>query len=219
VADAPPTSFAAPVLNICNVVRPGDPQSLRTVFFANRLGDFKGFLLALENRVCKAEPLMIVAVGSGFARAAENADLMERGNVSLIYSTSTEVPAWTAGRGTPAGFGPFTDRFTKARFSLNDLDDGIAINYHDAVVVAGTAIHLAADNGAVQAAGVDTQLNNLNLANSVQAAGGTLSFAQGQNNGRATGKLVPLRQIGQSPLAQPPADRCIYATGDPCVGS
>lgn len=218
IRSAPPGIFEPVVTNICNVVHPGSPASLHLVLYAGRLGDVKSLLQSLENRVCKAEPLVILAVGTGIAAAAEYSDLMARANVSVVYATSADAPRWRAGApGTPAGFGAFRQRFSDDGFDPASLDDGLAIAYHDAVVTAATAIHLAATRGDVRATGVDTQLNNLNLAYSVPAASGTLSFTQDGNGGRAVGKLVPLRQIGSSPLVTLPADRCVSVVGGSCT--
>ena len=203
-------------INICgaeNVAPPDVPIDM--VLYAGRVADFEAFVRSLDNRRCRDRPLTILAGATGFDDARRYENLLDHANLTVIYATSADPEAWTAGlAGTPAGFSVFRDRFRANGFDEGSLGDGYAIMYHDAVVSAAAAIRLAAEGGAPTAEGVNTQLSNIGLDLSVPGASGDLSFPD-PALGRAVGKVIPLRRIGGDPAALP-ADRCVYVTGRAC---
>jgi hypothetical protein len=201
---ATPDVFDPVVTNLCNAVN--DPAKLNTVLFAGRVADFKAFAQVLADRTCKATPLAILVGATGFGAAQQYANILDQGNVTVIYSSSAAAPDWAAGRpGTPEGFPAFLNQFEQLGFPAGSLDDGYAIMYHDAVVTAARAIRLAAQGAEVPGpADVEVQFGNLTRAYTVRAASGTLAFGV-RPDGRATGKLVVYRQLGTGTPIRLPA--------------
>ena len=189
------------------------------VFYAGRVADFRAFVEALRSRSCRSTPLAVVVGATGFDAARAYEKLIEEADLTVVYATSADAPTWTAaGAGTPVGFAPFLQQFRERGFDDRSLGDGYAIMYHDAVASAAVAIRLAAQSDRIpNARDVDTQFGNVALGFPVYGASGTLSFAASPD-GRARGKLIPLRQIGLTTPVRLPADRCTYVVGQPCTG-
>jgi hypothetical protein len=188
--------FDPVVTNLCNAVN-DRVHPLQMVFFAGRVADFRGFAEVLKTRTCKAAPLTVLVGATGFHAARNYVDILDEGNVTVIYSSSADAPRWIQG-GTerPEGFATFLDSFRKNGFTDESLSDGYAIMYHDAVASAARAIRVAAQGVAVpRPADVMVQFRNLSLAYVVRGASGTLSFA-GRLDGRAKGKVIVYRQLG-----------------------
>jgi hypothetical protein len=210
--NATPGVFFPVVTNICNAVN-DSINPLDMVFYAGRVADFKAFADSLENRTCVSNPLTVLVGATGFNAAQQYAGVLDKGNVTVIYATSADAPAWLGRQpGTPEGFARFAEQFRNSGFAESSLSDGYAIMHHDALVSAASAIRLAAQGRSVPPAlDVDTQFSNLNLAYAVRAASGTLSFPDAAN-GRAVGKLIPIRQIGLKTSIQLPANPIPYVT-------
>ena len=220
VSGATPGVFNPVVASICTAAFAPDPvERLDMVFYAGRVADFRTFVETLNGRTCRSAPLTILVGATGFDAAREYEKLIEDANLTVVYATSADAPTWTTARaGTPLGFGRFLGEFRARGFDDRGLADGYAIMYHDAVASAAVAIRLAAQSDRIpKARDVDTQFNNVALAYPVYGASGTLSFAASPD-GRAAGKLIPLRQIGLTTPIRLPDDRCTYIVGAPCAG-
>lgn len=193
---AAPNVFDPVVTNLCSAaVHPQTP--LDTVFFAGRVADFHAFALRLENRTCRNRPLAVLVGATGFHGAQQYEDVLKRGNVTVIYASSADSPAWINGApDTPEGFPRFRQKFRAFGYADASLVDGYAIMYHDAVATAVRAVRLAAQGGVLrQPQQVQDQFGNISQAYRVRGASGTLSFA-GRPDGRAAEKVVVYRQLG-----------------------
>ena len=211
--------FNPVVTNLCNAAVDPDPVNrLDTVLYAGRVADFRGFVDSLNARSCKRQPLAVLVGATGFDAVRAYEPLIEEANVTVLYATSADPIAWAATRpGTPAGFAPFVGQFGANGFDGGTLGDGYAIMYHDALASTATAVRLAAQGDRVpKARDVTTQFGNVTLAYAVRGASGTLSFPP-STDGRAVGKLIPLRQVGRSTPIRLPDDRCTYVVGAPCA--
>ena len=211
---AMPNVFSPVVTNLCNAVA-DDAIKLDMVFFAGRVADFPSLAAALKERTCRNHPLTIMVGATGFQLSPQQVGLLDEANVSVIWASSADAPAWIGKRpGTPAGFADFLRVYkVDEKFPSEDLNDGYAVMYHDAVASAVKAIRMATGRDNLPgAADVQTQFSNLALAHKVAGASGTLSFGGRANCvGRATGKVVVYRQLGRTgPLL--PADVPSYLT-------
>jgi hypothetical protein len=207
-APAPPNVFAPVVESICTAVNePAAPLSV--VFYAGRVADFKVFADRLKGRTCVNTPLAVLVGATGFQVAAEYENILKDGNVTVIYSTSTDATAWREGRnGKPEGFDGFLAAFQALGFDFGSLDNGYAIMYHDAVASAIRATRLATDGTTLPVPdGVRIQLKNVK----VVGASSTLIFPD-STHGRAKGRLVVYRQFG-APHWQLPGNLEPYRTG------
>lgn len=204
--------FAPVVTNLCNAVNDAKTP-LDTVFFAGRVADFRMFAEALEGRTCQKTPLAVLVGATGFHAAQQYSKVLERGNVTVIYSSSADGPAWVKGANdAPEGFGRFLSAYRERGFADVSLTDGYAIMYHDALATAAQATRLAALGSTIpQPAEVNVQFGNLTRAYAVRAASGTFSFAD-RPDGRAMGKVVVYRQIGFSTPYRLPASPAPYVT-------
>jgi len=209
--NAAPGVFVPVVTNICNAVN-DQANPLDMIFYAGRVADFKALADSLENRTCVLKPITVLVGATGFNAAQQYAEVLNKGNVTVLYATSADAPAWIGGEpGTPEGFEDFAESFRSKGFAESSLADGYAIMHHDALASAASAIGLAAQGRPVPTAqDVDTQFSNLSLASTVRAASGTLSFPDAAI-GRAVGKVIPIRQIGLK-TSQLPTDRIPYVT-------
>ncbi|MEH1014870.1 hypothetical protein V6U90_17385 [Micromonospora sp. CPCC 206060] len=209
---ATPNVFNPVVTNICTAVN-NRKTPLDMVFFAGRVADFRAFAGALEQRICRDDPLAVLVGATGFQEAQQYADVLERGNITVIYASSTDPPAWINGRNSPPdGFGPFHERYQQLGFDNASLADGYAIMYHDALVSAALAIRVATLGSPIpKPADVQGQVANLTGAYVVRAASGTLSFAE-REDGRAAGKVVTYRQVGRNRAIHLPPDLPPYLT-------
>jgi hypothetical protein len=204
--------FAPVVTNICNAVMDRSTP-LDTVFFAGRAADFQVFARVLEGRTCRKTPLAVLVCTTGFHAAQEYSDVLDRGNVTVISSSSADDPAWVKGMNdTPEGFSKFLSAYRDRGFADASLIDGYAIMYHDALATAAQATRLATLGSTIpQPAEVDVQFGNLTGAYTVRAASGTFSFAD-RPDGRARGKVVVYRQVGLSTPYRLPAGAAPYVT-------
>lgn len=205
--DATPNVFAPVVERICNaVVDPVAPINM--IFYAGRVADFEVFAERLKGRECSPTPLAVLVGATGFQAAESYESVLDDGNLTVIYSSSADAPAWSQGRnGAPEHFPGFHSAFRR-HFAEEDLKDGFAIMYYDAVGSAAVAIRAAA-TGVVtpDPADVELQLNNI----SVRGASGELSFTD-RTNGRAKNKIVVYRQIGGKTDFQLPKGVAPYRT-------
>lgn len=200
--------FASIRDNICNAVA---FSKLDTIFFAGRVADFPVFAESLSGRVCPEKPLTVMVGATGFHAAAAQADVLDAGNVTVIYASSADAPSWAGGGpDTPKHFGAFLDAFRSSGFDDASLVDGYAVMYHDAVAATAHVIRMATNGIAVpSAADVNAQFTNVTLASTVPAASGTLAFGpRAAVDGRVSGKVIVFRQIGKSsprlPAGVPP---------------
>ena len=217
---ATPEIFSPVVANVCVAVFDPDPvRRADMVLYAGRVADFREFVDTLKSRTCRRIPLTILVGATGFDAATDYQQAIDEANVTVVYATSADAPTWkNTGTGTPEGFAPFLQQFRANDFDENSLGDGYAIMYHDAVASAAVAIRLAAQSGRTpKARDVETQFGNITPGSPVLGASGALSFA-GSEDGRALGKLIPLRQIGGTTSFRLPDDRCTYVVGSPCAG-
>ena len=210
--NAAPGVFVPVVTNICNAVN-DSASPLDMIFYAGRVADFRALADSLENRTCISKPIAVLVGATGFNAAQQYAEVLDKGNVTVLYATSADASAWIGREpGTPEGFAPFVEQFRSNGFAESSLADGYAIMNHDALVSAASAIRLAAQGRPVPTAqDVDTQFSNLSLASTVRAASGTLSFPDAAI-GRAVGKVIPIRQIGLKTPIQLPTNRIPYVT-------
>ncbi|WP_156057725.1 hypothetical protein [Micromonospora parva] len=198
---AMPNVFSPVVTNLCNAVA-DDAIKLQMVFYAGRVADFPSLAAALRERTCRSHPLTIMVGATGFQLSPQQVNLLDEANVSVIWASSADAPAWIGRRpGTPAGFADFLKAYhVDEKFPSDNLNDGYAVMYHDAVASAVKAIRMATGRDNLPgAADVQTQFSNLTLAHKVAGASGTLSFGGRANgDGRATGKVVMYRQLGKT---------------------
>jgi len=203
---AAPQVFQTASKNICAA------DGVDTVLYAGRVADFEAFAKSLEQRICPERELTVLVGATGFQSAQRYVDLLDRARITVVYASSSDAPAWSAGKpGTPIGFPRFAEQFRGRGFPADHLADGYAIAYHDALVTIGTAIRLAALNRTPTPADVNSQLSTLNLSEAVRAASGTLTFSI-DTDGRATGKAIPYRQIGTATSIRLPQDLEAYRT-------
>jgi hypothetical protein len=191
---ARPGVFSPVMTNVCNAADPD--KGLDMIFYAGRTADFNAFAEALSTRICQKSPLVVFAVGTGFQVSQRLVEALSSSKVTVVYASGTD-PEWIndpANR--PKGFTMFLD-IARSDFGAESLTDGFAIMYHDAVVCAVRALHLAVEaDGSPSPIGVKIQFDNLRYTvNSVEAASGTLAF-HSEGDGRASGKAVVIRQIG-----------------------
>jgi hypothetical protein len=179
------------------------------VFYAGRVTDFEVFAKRLKGRTCRNTHLAILVGATGFQVAAKYEDTLIDGNITVIYSTSTDSAAWREGRSDkPEGFDTFLKAFKDLGFDDSSLDNGYGIMYHDAVGSAIKATRDATDGTRLPVPpGVRLQLKNVKLA----GASSMLTFPD-STYGRAKGRLVVYRQIGSTHWQLPP-DVEPYRTG------
>lgn len=206
-----PTVFDPVVRNICNASdRVEDP--LNIVFYAGREVDFEAFAKSLEERTCKDRPLAMLVGSTGFANAERYEDVLENTNMTVVNASSSDSLTWSqhpTDDGTPEGFVKFVTAYQEYASGVTDsLADGYAIAHHDALASAAQAIRLAAGN--VPTLIPDSHnvashgFGHLSLAHQVIAASGTLTFPP--ENGRPTGRRIPIRQINLNTAIQLPAN-------------
>ncbi|WFF00519.1 hypothetical protein [Micromonospora sp. WMMD964] len=209
-----PRAFDGIVRSLCTAVN-HKTKNLQMVFFAGRVADFPSFAEMLKERTCDDEPLTVMVGATGFQLSKQQEAMLDEANVSVIWVSSADAPAWIEKRnGTPAGFADFLKVYRdEAKYPADTLNDGYALMYHDAVASAVRAIRMAAERVDIPTAeGVQTQFGNVALAYEVSGATGTLSFGERADiDGRATGKAVMYRQIG-SKGPRLPADVQPYLT-------
>ncbi|MET8045021.1 hypothetical protein ABZU25_29675 [Micromonospora sp. NPDC005215] len=213
---AMPRVFDPIVRNLCSAVNNGNKtRKLQMVFFAGRVADFPSFAEALKERICRSDPLTIMVGATGFQLSPQQVALLDAANVSVIWASSADAPAWIKNRpGTPAGFADFLKVYRdEEKYPADTLNDGYAVMYHDAVASAVRAIRMAVGRDNIPTAdGVQTQFSNLALAHEIVGATGTLTFGERADiDGRATGKAVMYRQMGKTP-PRLPADAAPYLT-------
>lgn len=213
---AMPRVFDRIVKNVCDAVNNSNKtQKLQMVFFAGRVADFPSFAAVLKERMCRSDPLTIMVGATGFQLSPQLVTDLDKMNVSVIWASSADAPAWIRNRpGTPGGFADFLKVYRdEEKYLASTLDDGYAVMYHDAVASAVRAIRMAVPRDNIPTANwVQSQFTNLVLANETAGATGTLTFGErAAIDGRATGKAVSYRQMGQSP-PRLPADAAPYLT-------
>jgi len=193
---AAPDVFLPVVTNLCDAANE-PPTSLDMVFYAGRIADFGAFTDALKARTCQQRPLTVLTGATGYAEADAYANTLASSNVKVVVATSSDSASWgTNEPGTPPGYAAFLTAYHDRGFTDDDLLDGYAIVHHDALATAAQAIRLAALGTPTHAPtpeDVAGQFGRLNLAYTVQAASGTLSFPP--EGGRVTGQPLPLEQI------------------------
>ncbi|MGH3855760.1 MAG: hypothetical protein ACRDR6_20185 [Pseudonocardiaceae bacterium] len=161
--------------------------------------DFTSFAQALNGaeRTCRDRPLTVLTGATGFAATRDYMTLLKNANATLVYATSSDPAAWDKNEpGTPPGYAAFLAAYHASGFLTDaDLADGYAIAHHDALVTAALAIRLAADasSGVSTPQDVISGFSHLNLAYSVPAASGTLTFPP--EGGRAIGRPLVIQQI------------------------
>lgn len=204
-------SHLGPVMqNICADSK--DPKKpLNIVFYAGRVADFRTVVDFLKNRNCKkGHPLTVMVGATGFAQAEEYKDLLEEANVTVIYASSSDSESWAVN--APDDTENYADFLKDYEFDRAGLVDGYAIAHHDALATVATAVGLATQGLQVPTArDVAIQFGSLNTVNKVRAASGELSFTV--SGGRATGRLIPIRQIGTSGQFGLPPDHRPYKVG------
>lgn len=201
---ATPQVFQPVTANICT-------SGADTILYAGRVADFEAFADSLASRACPGD-LAVLVGATGFQSAERYVDRLDRARVTVIYTSSSDATAWTAGRaGTPDGFARFVEHFNARGYPTTDLADGYAIAYHDALAAVAMATRLAAAGHRPAPADVRSQIDNLNLSAAVHAASGTLTFSIG-TDGRSIGKAVPYRQIGTATRYRLPDNLPPYIT-------
>lgn len=198
-SEANPGLFRGATTNIC-AVRPD------VVFFAGRRVDLSGFLDSLANRACQLHPLTVVTVDADRGVFPGDDEELRNRKITLVYADASNPRDWVAGTvETPERFQDFERSFEQRGFGLANLNDGMAISFHDAVLTAAQASRLAAlpsDPNPPVAADVRSQLLNLNTVSSVPGASGTLSFsyrgADGVESGNPIGKPIPVMEFPSS---------------------
>lgn len=204
---AQPHVFAPLVTNLCNAVNDRD-NPLDTVLYSGRVTDFEFFAKALADRQCRNAPLTILTAATGFASAERYKEILDDGNVTVIYATSCDPVGWLKGAvPAPPDFAAFLQSYEEAGFPHGDLNDGMAIAHHDALATAAMAIRLSPPPH--QPADVAAQFGNLVLAYQVRGASGTLSFPA-DARGRATERSIPIRQIGADAVPNLPENFTPY---------
>jgi ABC-type branched-subunit amino acid transport system substrate-binding protein len=208
-APAPSAVFAPVVERICTAVNEPD-ASLRVIFYAGRVADFEEFAKRLRGRTCVSKPLAVLSGATGFQVAATYEQTLIDGNVTVIYSTSSDSIAWREGRkDKPEGFERFVAAFRALGFGDGSLDNGYGIMYHDAVASAIRATRVATDATTLPVpGGVRLQFKNITMA----GASSTFTFPE-SNYGRAKGRIVVYRQIGSTHWRLP-QDLEPYRTGE-----
>ncbi|GHE45547.1 hypothetical protein GCM10017673_54500 [Streptosporangium violaceochromogenes] len=201
--DQPATAniFAPLVTNLCVAVN--DQQSpLDTVLYAGRVADFPSFAKALKDRVCKGKPLTVLTGATGFASAQNLRQVLEEGNVTVFYASSSDAVGWSQPGSpyVPEDFSDFVKDYKAQGFPPEDLNDGLVIAHHDAFATAAQAIRQAPDP---TLANVVAQFDNLVFASLVRGASGRLSFPDGAK-GRAVNRPIPMLQLGERMLLDPP---------------
>jgi hypothetical protein len=195
---AVPDVFFPVVTNLCNAAN--DPHApLDMVFFAGRVTDFGAFTAALKARTCVQRSLTVVLVATAAADAQVYMNTLTSSNVKVVAATSADSASWGRNEpGTPEGYPAFLAAYHDRGFVDDaDLMDSYAIAHHDALATAAQAIRLASlgtQTHAPNPEDVAGQFGRLNLAYVVRAASGTLSFPS--EGGRATGRPIPIKQIG-----------------------
>jgi hypothetical protein len=204
-ANATPQVFQPVTANICT-------SGADTILYAGRVADFEAFTDSLASRACAGD-LAVLVGATGFQSAERYVDRLDNAHVTVLYTSSSDAAAWTAGRaGTPNGFAKFSEQFKARGYPATDLADGYAIAYHDALAAVAMATRLAAVGHTPAPADVRSQIDNLNLSAAVDAGSGTLTFSIG-TDGRAIGKAVPYRQIGKATKFRLPDNLPPYITG------
>ncbi|MEV0389477.1 hypothetical protein [Nonomuraea sp. NPDC050643] len=195
--------FAAVVTNLCTAVNFRE-NPLDTVLYAGRGADFVYFAHALENRQCKNVPLTVLAAATGFASTDIYRQVLKNGNVTVIYATSADAASWERQTSEPpAGFADFATAYQRQGFATKELNDGMAIAHHDALAALAAAARLGP--AVPTPADVAPQFGNLVLAYAVRGASGGLGFPS-QAGGRAVGRVIPIKQLGEDELKDPPKD-------------
>ena len=101
------------------------------------MADFRVFAQVLAGRTCRQTPLAVLVGATGFSAAQQYVDVLDQGNVTVIFSSSANAPEWIRGSAdTPEGFAAFLTQFRARGFADASLNDGYAIMYHDAVASA-----------------------------------------------------------------------------------
>ncbi|HEV3360033.1 MAG TPA: hypothetical protein VG247_24735 [Pseudonocardiaceae bacterium] len=178
----------------------------KLVLYSGRLVDLRSFLLSLESRECKNQPLTVASGGTDLSQPNNPTTVaqLRAGNVSVVYTSPDDALGWTAqDPGTPPDFTDFRNALTGLGLDASHLITGDAIAAHDAVLTAAKAIRLAysaepgSDPALPKPPDVLTQLLNLNdKSEVVPAAGGDLSFSyQGAETGNPEGKPIPVLRI------------------------
>jgi hypothetical protein len=169
--------------------------------------DLRCFLEALQNRVCRNAPTVVIATGADpitVLRGRENE--LRDANITVFYMAMTDVIGWGQNESvTSAHYQDFWEYFTKFKLNLVHLIGDRVMTMHDAVLTAAKAVRLAAPGaarpGSPTAVEVRDQLMNLHGLNAVPGASGTLSSATGsreratpgENRCSCSSSLHPLR--------------------------
>jgi hypothetical protein len=171
--------FATITPNICAA----EAKGLGVILYAGRRGDLRGFLDALQNRVCRSTPMTVVAAGIDptIVQGEQEAALRDA-NLTVISVERTDARGWDKNTpGTPKDYRAFRHAFEEREFNPEHLTDDRVMMMHDALLTAAKAVRLAAPGashpGAPTATDVSGQLMNLHDLNAVPGATGTLSFS------------------------------------------
>lgn len=169
------------------------------ILYAGRRGDLRGFLGALQNRVCRNTPMVVIAAGiepTVVLRDQEKG--LRDANITVFSVARADARSWDQNRSVaPEHYQDFRGFFTEFKFNSAHLSDDRVMTMHDAVLAAAKVVRLAAPGaarpGAPTAVEVRDQLMNLHDLNAVPGASGTLSFSYrepGAGNPRGKPMLV-----------------------------
>jgi hypothetical protein len=147
-----PTTVDLAVQQLCDV--DGDI----TVVYAARARDLSRFIVEIDKRhrsgVCKPRSITVVEGSDGsrirasepdkqlneIRKASLTSESLQRGYIRLVCTPLANPD--TLSKQKSADFTAFKDRFTATGFDASDLDDGWAINAHDALTTVVAAINL-----------------------------------------------------------------------------
>lgn len=177
-------------------------QGLDVTFYAGRRGDLGSFLDALESRVCRSTPLLVITGTDPLDHLNGREQRLREANLTIVFPGRTDVSGWNHNvPGTPEHYSDFRKNFVERGFDPDHLDDR-SIMTHDAVLTAAKTIRLASSGrigtpaNVPTASGVFSQLLNLNNLNTVPGASGELIFShRASNAGNPQNKQVLVFQV------------------------
>lgn len=190
-----------------------------TVAYIARGRDMARFIHSLDeefaNGHCAASSITVVSTSDGGRlRAAESDPLLEDLRTQALRSESfaggkirlltTLVGGDGGERGSP-GFQAFQQAFAEAGFDVSHLDDGWAINAHDALTTISHALRALPANRPVQRSQVNTAISGFSSPdNSVPGAGGPIVFDNSGNRSGEVPTVVRLCPLPPAATDQPP---------------
>ncbi|MGH3873595.1 MAG: hypothetical protein ACRDSR_19150 [Pseudonocardiaceae bacterium] len=196
--DAGPGSFDVTVTpGICST-------KTDVVRYAGRLVDLGGFLDSLANRSCRETPLTVITAADIGELLSEREPQLTAARLTVVYAGTSDSEGWGRGvEGTPPHYRNFLSAFKGHGFNDKNLADGYAIQMHDALLTAATAVLLASPGALPTAAKVRSVLLALTDPHQVKGAGGTLRFSSRTTGaGNPVGEPVPVLKF-PSPLDDP----------------